>query len=287
MPTSLSRGRATKSRKWSPITRRTGQGALALAMAATAVVAGTAGPASAGTLPPSLQKFAHCPISNPNVTLCVAGSMTGNFTVGSQTLTATKPATLSLGLAPGGPNGLYAVDPTDGTPALKSPPIPVSILGLPGLPSPLSITATPQLLATPNVNFLNLLTAAGPSVGLSLDVHLNNVLLGSNCTIGNASDPLNIDLTDGTTNPPPPNVPVTGNKGTLVQKKNSELIDSGVVLVDNAFSVPSTYGCGLLGILDPVLNGVVGLPSPAGKNSATFSGTTWVINASVIAHYLG
>ena len=48
-------------------------------------------------------------------------------------------------------SGLVAVAPTDGTAALQSPPIPVPILGLPSLPSPLGVAATPTLVGTPVV----------------------------------------------------------------------------------------------------------------------------------------
>jgi hypothetical protein len=45
--------------------------------------------------------------------------------------------------------------------------------------------------------------------------------------------------------------------------------------VDNSFSVPTARGCGgplLASAIDPVVNGKIGLPSPAGKNTAILSG---------------
>ena len=63
--------------------------------------------------------------------------------------------------------------------------------------------------------------------------------------------------------------------------------DKALKLVDNSFSVPGANGCGPLGILDPALNTIEGLPSAAGNNSAVFSGKSWLVAASTIRSYLG
>jgi hypothetical protein len=267
--------------------RRIGGVLLGTVLAGSTIVGTGASVAHAATLPAYLVKFKHCPISNPAVTLCVYGAMTGTFTIKSTTLSTPSPATLSLGFT-NGANGLSAVVPTDGTPALQSPPIPVSILGLPSLPSPLNVTATPTLVGTPTVNLINILTGAAPAVSVSLDVSLNNALLGSNCTIGTPSDPIAINLTTGTTSPPPPNQPITGAPGYLVTNPTTGVgRDTGVVLVDNAFAVPGANGCGLLGALDPALDTVEGLPSAAGNNTGSFSGKVFTVAASVLRRYLG
>jgi hypothetical protein len=62
---------------------------------------------------------------------------------------------------------------------------------------------------------------------------------------------------------------------------------SGLKLVDNAFAVPGASGCGLAGLLDPILNLDKGLPSPAGKNAAILGGNSYTIPASVIRKYIG
>jgi hypothetical protein len=270
---------------------RMGSRTLAATIVAGSLVATAAGPASASTatgkLPKALAVFAHCPVSDAAVFLCLSGSMGGSFTVGSQTLTTPSPATLTMGLAEG-PSGIYAVSPTDGTPALQSPPITVTIEGLPPLPGALSITATPELIGTPTVSLVNLLTETGTAVGLNLDVAINNTLLGSGCTIGSTSDPISVNLTTGTTSPPPPNQPITGSRGTTsTSTKTNVTTNTGAELVDNAFSVPGTSGCGPFGILDPVLNDIEGLPSAAGNNAAVFSGSTYLVPASIIRKHLG
>jgi hypothetical protein len=256
-------------------------------VAAGTLMGAGAGAAHAATLPANVVKFEHCPISNPAVILCAYGSMTGQFTIKSTTLTTPSPATLTIGLASNG-NGLYAVAPTDGTPALSSPPIPVSILGLPSLPSPLAVEAVPTLVGTPSVSLPNLLGATGTAVGVSIYVQLKNALLGKSCTIGTPADPIVINLTTGTTSPPPPDQPITGSPGTTVTSSKTPIIKvKGIRLVDNAFAVPGASGCGLLGALDPALDLIEGLPSAAGNNAGTFSGKTWLVAASVLHSYLG
>jgi hypothetical protein len=245
-----------------------------------------AGAATTTALPTSLQRFKNCPIDNPAVILCVSGSMTGTFTIGSQSLTTPKPATLTLGLGTNA-QGLYAIPPDNGTSALSSPPIPVTILGLPPLPGVLSITATPTLLSTPSISLTNILDQSGPAVSLNLDVQLNNALLGPSCTIGSPTSPISLNLTTGTTTPPAGVTPLQGSKGVFTQKKDGEIIDSGLKIVDNDFVVPGANGCGLFGILDPILNTIEGLPSAAGKNSAVFSGSNYLIPANTIRKYLG
>jgi hypothetical protein len=180
------------------------------------------------------------------------------------------------------------VPPDDGSPALVSPPIPVSILGLPGLPGPLSVTATPSLIGTPVINLGNLLSGTGTAVSLSLDVHLKNLLLGPSCTIATPSHPIVLNLTAGTTSPPPPNQPITGSKGTFSTNPTTNVLtDKGAELVDNAFAVPGVNGCGLLGILDPALDLIEGLPSAAGNNTGIFAGNTFIVAAAYIRQYIG
>jgi hypothetical protein len=107
-------------------------------------------------------------------------------------------------------------------------------------------------------------------------VRLENPLLGDGCYIGSASEPITLHLTTGTTSPPPPNQPITGEaSGVHFTGGGAILFADHVAVVDNSFSVPVARGCGgplLASAIDPVVNGKIGLPSPAGKNSAILSG---------------
>jgi hypothetical protein len=245
------------------------------------------------SLPPSLAIFSHCPVKNPAVTLCLFSRTTSTtFTIGSTTVTSSQPATVSLGLYFQPSGAASVVLPDDGSKALASPPIPLpgGLLGIPGSGvGPLAVDVTPQLVGIPQVNIFNIFTGKGPTLVMPIDVLVSTPtgLLGPDCTIASPGAPAVLKLTTGTTAPPPPNKPITGSHGTLSSKSNGETIVSGLRLVDNAFAVPGAANCGLGGLLDPVLDLDKGLPSAAGKNTATLAGNSYTIPASVIRHYLG
>ena len=86
------------------------------------------------------------------------------------------------------PSGkLQAVLPDDGTPALKSPaiPLPGGLLGIPGLGGPNEVFTTPQLVGLPTLSLVNLVDAKGPGLTLPIDVLVSTSsgVLGSSCTI--------------------------------------------------------------------------------------------------------
>ncbi|MEU8343477.1 hypothetical protein AB0C74_17405 [Spirillospora sp. NPDC048832] len=104
-------------------------------------------------------------------------------------------------------------------------------------------------------------------INLGVKVRLINPFLGSNCTVGTNSNPIMLHLTSGTTNPPAPNTPITGESPTVARSD-----EAGDVLqakqVDNAFSVPGAKGCVFGGgVADWLVNQVGGFPSAAGKNT--------------------
>ena len=271
-------GTATRSRR-----RRLGP--LAAVMVAAPAVAALTPSASAATvsaLPPSLAKFAHCPINNPKVAVCLSSAMGGTFQVGNASLTLPQPAQVSLGLIDNPDGSVSAVLPADGTPGLVSPTVNIPVLG--GL---VNVGATPSLAGVPTLSLLNLLTQHGTAITLPLVVNLSNILLGPSCTIGTGAAPLTLNLTTGTTAPPPPNTPITGSRGTVTSTSRGLVTDKGVVLVDNAFAAPGASGCGLFGTEDPLVDGLEGLPAAAGHNSATLSGTVQTVPAKLIRKYLG
>jgi hypothetical protein len=258
------------------------------------LVALTPGPASAATLPPSLAKFANCPVDNPAVTLCLFSKTSSTtFQIGSTTVSSTSPSKISLGLIQTD-SGFTTVLPDNGTQALTSPaiPLPGGLLGIPGAPDggALQVNVTPQLVGLPVVNLIGLLTQTGPGLTLPIDVQVSNTLinlLGSNCSIADAANPITLNLTTGTTSPPPPNTPITGSLGTLSSHANGVTKISGMSLVDNAFAVPGAYNCGTDGALDEILDVDKSLPSAAGTNAAILSGKSYTAPASLIRSYIG
>jgi hypothetical protein len=116
----------------------------------------------------------------------------------------------------------------------------------------------------------------GVALGLPVKVRLENSLLGSECYIGSSSSPVQLNLTDGTTSPPPPNKAISGKPGFLHFKDEFEFAEvTENTLVNNEFSAPKATGCGgaLSGIIDPIIDLKLGLESPAGHNTAIENNT--------------
>ncbi|MDL4775575.1 hypothetical protein [Actinomadura xylanilytica] len=114
-------------------------------------------------------------------------------------------------------------------------------------------------------------TSADFKIKMGLKVRLVNPILGSNCLIGSDSNPILLDLTTGTTAPPAPNTPITGEKATVVRTTPPPTVRSAKH-VDNAFSVPGAKGCLFGGgVADWLVNQVGGMPSAGGKNTMVFN----------------
>lgn len=102
--------------------------------------------------------------------------------------------------------------------------------------------------------------------------------------MGSAAHPVTLQLTTGTTNPPAPNKPITGNVGELSFVSNKEgnlvlIIINKNSLVDNSFAAPEAQGCGeqilfglFTGLIDSAVDSQLGLPSAAGHNTAILNG---------------
>lgn len=138
---------------------------------------------------------------------------------------------------------------------------------LAGYPA-LGVKATIESAGTPLGSMVK------PPFTLPVKVHLENPLLGSTCYIGSNTEPINLNLTTGTTAPPAPNKPITGvPSGEFEEEAERPAVikSSGGLFVDNAFAVPGASGCTLtigslhIGI-NNLINQAAALPSPAGKN---------------------
>jgi hypothetical protein len=282
---------------------------LAAVVAAVMLIPASASAALTGPF----EKFNTCPLTNPSINVCIyAESSSGEFLVGKKSVPIKNPVILKGGATgPFGPLGpLTMVAPTDGVVISKTPqPVPGGLLGVtapswwPQILKNLfnetinngftGVTATVELAGSASavkLNFANALTGAGPAFSMPVKVKLSNPFLGSNCYIGSNSNPINLNLTTGTTAPPPPNAPITGSPGV----PEEEVIEKVLALrnnklVDNSFASPGANGCG--GILfswlvDPFVESIVGVPSPAGTNTAILGGTTWIGNAPKLKEML-
>lgn len=104
-------------------------------------------------------------------------------------------------------------------------------------------------------------------INLGLKVRLINPLLGSNCTVGTNSNPIRVSLTTGTTSPPAPNTPITG-EGVTIKRSDPPPEVLQAKHVDNSFAVPGAKGCLFGGgVADWLVNQIGGFPSAAGKNT--------------------
>jgi hypothetical protein len=267
----------------------------ALGLAVPAIVpASSAAVASPASGPYS--GMGTCPTGSPQLQSpdnalvgCVVSTVGGgSFTIGGTTVTLTQPMTVKFGVywPNNGPTLTFpdgrvspvftTVAPTDGV-ELSAPPVTVPII--PGIPDilPGLTSVTVQIVAAgPITGFAP--TSAGenhPLFKLPIKLHLQGSLLGPSCFIGSDRTPIVLAPTAGTTSPPPPNQPVTGNAGNVTFTHDPKSVNvwnldgTGARLVDNSFAVPGATGCGLFDTADWLVDKILGVPSTAGHNAVT------------------
>ncbi len=268
---------------------------------------GAAAAASSAMLAPAAQAadptgnfavFKNCPRANAAVESCFYSEVTsGSFKLGNAAVPINKKIVLQGGLRLDPNTGSYVWYNAAGAPSLTR--VPLSVPGgLTGLfdPDPSwnglllelleaavnsvnGVTATAELVGDVQLDLGAFAAGQGTALTLPLRIKLDNPFLGNNCYIGSSSNPVTLRLTTGTTSPPAPNQPISGNVGTIGVPPNGDAIleISGHTLVDNSFSVPKASGCGPL-LFRPLINAAVnlkeGFPSAAGKNTAIMSGNT-------------
>jgi hypothetical protein len=279
-------------------------------LAATALIASLALAASAAAEPKGIfKKYSDCPTEVVGLALCQYGETTsGELSIGSTKIPINKTIVLQGGAVPAGGanfNEYHLVPAKDGNSMSKTElNVPGGLAGLinceeikgSGLLEGIErgtckatfengltgVTMVTELVANAsNPATLDLGALAqeeGVAVVLPTRSHLKNPLLGGSCYIGSEAHPIELRLTDGTTSPPEPNKPIKGKLGTAQSEiehgYESVHIDENT-LVDNSFSVPVAEGCGGLFafLLDPIINGKLGLPSASGHNTAILNGT--------------
>lgn len=257
--------------------------------------------------------FYDCPLSNSNVEGCLAAKTeSGEFVIGTKKTRVPIEKTITLqGGFEEEVAAEYRdpfVEAEDGNTLSKTPQrVPGGLLGikceeikneyerkacealfenkLTGVTATteLALPAPPESLSSIFLSEASLLNpilyeAYGiPALGLPVKVKLENPLLGNECYIGSSTEPIVLKLTTGTTKPPPPNTPITGKIGNIGSRAEGEiLVIKNNTLVDNLFAVPGATGCGgkaFESVIDPIIDAKLGLPSPAGNNTAILNGT--------------
>jgi hypothetical protein len=249
--------------------------AAATTIVATLAMLGGPAPAIAG-LQQEYSIFNDCPVNAPGVQGCIVSKVTsGEFKLGSKTVPINKTVTLQ-----GGFKGTELIPAADGNTLSKTPlVVPGGLVGLEVLPPLTEVTATAELAGPVSIKFNPV------EVALPLKAKLDNPLLLNECYVGSSAEPVFPHLIEGTTNPPPPNKPITGNPGTPVISGNGKILTvNGNSLVDNAFSVPGANGCAgpLALVVDPAVDLQAGLPAAAGTNAAVLNGSLAETGAEVV-----
>lgn len=252
-------------------------------------------------------QFSQCPLSHPELTFCTFAETNGGyFTIGKKNVPLKNPVILQGGLLVNEETETTTfVGAANGETLSKTPQtVPGGLLGVEapkwwpfwlqslfneyinkGLTG---VTATVELAAPASsvqVNPGNLLSESGTALGLPVKIKLSNAFLGNNCYIGSNSHPVQIDFTTGETSPPPPNTPIHGSAGTASFNETFTIITlSGGSFVNNSYAAPGANGCGGLFsfFVDPFVNSLVGLPSPAGTNTAVLEGKFQLANPEAV-----
>lgn len=241
--------------------------------------------------------FAQCPTEKTNLFLCIYAKQTsGSVTTGKKTVPIKNPVTLQGGIEINEAGNTVFYGAKNGVTLSKTKqPVPGGLLGVVaptwwpdfienwfnGLINEgfTGVDATVELARPASeikVDLNALLSETNePDLVLPVKIKLDNAILGSNCYMGSSSSPIYWNLTVGTTSPPAPNKPIKGTAGEGSSNAEETILRfKGQRQVDNSFAVPATSGCGgiFAFLVDPLVSSVVGVPSPAGTNTAILEG---------------
>jgi hypothetical protein len=282
---------------------------IAAALIATMLVPASSATAASHSPTGEFAQFNECPLSRATLFACVYSESNGGFfQIGKKNTPLVNAVILQGGIEPkvGGEFGEFSFFGAENGDTLSKTPQPVPG-GLLGIEAPgwwpkflrdlfnetinngfTGVQATVELAAPATsirVNTLNIILEKGTALSLPVKIKLSNPFLGSNCYIGSNSSPIVIDFTSGETSPPPPNKPIKGSAGTFSTNEAGTLITlSGGQLVNNSFGAPGAKGCGgfFSFLIDPFVNSLVGLPSPAGTNAAVLEGKLQTADAEAV-----
>lgn len=272
-----------------------------LALVALAVLGSAFGASSAMAAPKGeFAAFAECPTSNKAVEDCLsARAESGEVKFGTETVPVVSTQTLQGGLYVEEDGEIKFVAAAKGNTLTKTPQkVPGGISGLVYCDEIkgeekhekeerkrceevyenqlTGVYATIELAAPASsiyVNVDNLIEESGPALKLPIKAKIENPLLGNECYIGSNSKPIEVELTDGTSGS------LKGKLGEISTRAEGEiLVISNNSLVNGTVSVPGATGCGLFGLLDPIVDARLGIPAKSG-NRVVLSGTQELASA--------
>jgi hypothetical protein len=244
--------------------------ALVSAFVAMLAALALAAPAAFAREPvPPYERFAGCPSpeENPTIIVCIHSIVeSGHFQMGSKDVPITNPIPMTGGIDEAG--RLFANSHGGLTPVKQQ--VPGGVIGLTGLDWLINFLNIEQLKLFAVTELVGQPVVGEGTLSLPIRVHLINSVLGNSCYVGSPSSPIKLEMTTGTTSPPPPNKPISGKP--LVLSVGETAIEGKGTYVDNSFAAPGANGCvlTLFGFIPISINGLVnsqsGLPSPAGTN---------------------
>jgi hypothetical protein len=267
---------------------------------ASAILAlGVAAPALAKSPTGDFAVFSQCPRFTTNVSLCIyAQTKSGEVTLNKQNVPIKNTITLQGGIIRNEETEAETfVAALNGETLSKTPqPVPGGLAGLVrcyeisdffervacelvfenGVTGVNATTELARPASEIGINKNNLVNQEGVALSLPVKVHLENPFLGSECYVGSSAHPIIWNLTTGTTSPPPPNKPISGKVGNIEFKDEFNFTEiTNNTLVDNAYAAPEATGCGGIFsfLIDPIIDGKIGLPSAAGKNTTILNST--------------
>jgi hypothetical protein len=254
--------------------------------------------------------FADCPLSMESLSSCIAATIDdGELVVGRSTVPIDARLLLQGGLLEV-EDGVAFFGAEDGNTLSKVPlKVPGGLTGLippEYLPKSLremlahdlsrgttAVTLTAELAAPATAIDLSLgALILGEGVGLRLPVKvkLGNPFLGANCYLGSSSNPIVLSLTTGTTAPPLPNKELKGHPSSPTGIEGTQgaiAALSDISLVDNGFAAPGASGCGgaFSSAIDAAIDAQLGLPSPAGRNTAILGANVEIAGAIIVREH--
>jgi hypothetical protein len=281
--------------------------AAALAAALTSLLLAVSVPINAKAATLTLSKFRHCPVDDPvmiehegGLCLYARSSTTSVLNLDGIVVPLTSRVVLQGGSWISSERSISGFVAAEGAPSLKpadervpgglSTIVDATLLTGSALAryerllrsGETTIKATVELARPPSTigfGFVDLLSGRGVALSLPLKLHLHgpNGFLGKHCYLGSQAAPIQLQLTDGTTSPPPPFSSISGKIGTPTESKAEVVTISENTLVENAFALPTVEGCGAeaagVAQIDASLNSRLGLPSAPGTSSALLEGT--------------
>ena len=283
------------------------RGVAPVAVFTTALLLLALAPLAQAKLVGEFTKFQSCPYKTAEVTRCLYSVTNGGEVVlGNKKVPIEKEVIIQGGYGrpnfeEGNPEFLFSkfYAATSGITLSKAPQnVPGGLLGIvPDEKSPAlvkllikfffenkltGVTSTLELAKSATdikISENHLAEGEGIALKMPVKIHLENPFLGKSCFVGSSTTPINFELTSGVSGS------LTGKVGEVEFLEGARILKiKNNELVDNKWSAPVASGCGgiISFLVNPIINGQIGLPAASGKNSAILKNTVMTTTADAV-----